>query len=76
MLDPAQRESTLKRKSTDATSAIARKTYKFLNKSHHTLLILRRVKYNTCSLGSGPTERGTLSGVPQCDVKERLELRH
>lgn len=42
MLDPEQRESTKKINTTDATSAIARESYRFLNKSHRTLLMLRR----------------------------------
>jgi hypothetical protein len=42
MLNPEQKESTLEMKSTDATPAIARKAYPYLNKSHRTLLMLRR----------------------------------
>ena len=65
------------RKTTDATSAIARKPYKFLTKSHRTLLMLRRVKYDTCSLDSkfGENQK-PLSGVTPIDNKDRLELRH
>ena len=46
-LDPTEKDSTLIRNNTDATSAIARKPYQFLNKAHKTLLMLRRVKYDT-----------------------------
>lgn len=71
MLDRAQKESTLLRKTTDATSAIARKPYKFLTKSHRTLLMLRRVKYDTCSL-----DQKSFSGATPTDSKNHLELRH
>lgn len=42
ILDPAQYNSTLKMTNTDATPAIHRENYPFLNKSHRTLLMLRR----------------------------------
>lgn len=42
MLDRTQIESTKLMKNTDATSAIHRESYPFLNKSHRTLLMLRR----------------------------------
>lgn len=47
ILDPTQEASTKQMNNTDATPAIHREKYPFLNKSHRTLLMLRR------NLGSG-----------------------
>ena len=44
MLNPKEKESTKKMCNTDATSALAREPYKFINKSHRTLLMMRRTK--------------------------------
>lgn len=42
MLNPAQKETTKLMGNTDATPAISREPYPYLNKSHRTLLMLRR----------------------------------
>lgn len=78
MLDPAERDSVVAYNNTDATPAIARKGYQFLNRSHRTLLMLRRVRYNTMPSQTSKLERpkSYLSGVPPSDNKDRLELRH
>ena len=78
LLDPAEKESTAAMRNTDATPAIARQPYKFLNKSHKTLLMLRRVKYDSLSDFGSELKKpsGKLSGVPPSDNKEKLELRH
>ena len=46
MLDPKEKDSVEKLKNTDATPAIARRPYKFINKAKKTLLMLRRVRHN------------------------------
>ena len=80
MLDPKEKDSVEKLKNTDATPAIARRPYKFINKAKKTLLMLRRVRHNSvsnydCSL-SRPAEGKYLSGVPSSDSGPKLELRH
>ena len=48
-LDQKVKQSVIGYNNTDATPAIARKKYDFLNKSHKTLLMLRRLKFDTCT---------------------------
>lgn len=77
-LDQNEFESVQRYNNTDATPAIARKPYDFLKRSHRTLLLLRRVRYNLtkdfdCELSKIVK---SLSGVPPADNKDRLELRH
>ena len=73
-LDKKEQRSTVLRNNTDATPAIARKKYDFLNKSHKTLLMLRRTKYDTCTTKK-PSEDSYLSYAPPKQMN-RLELRH
>lgn len=63
MLDKKEQRSTVLRNNTDATPAIARKKYDFLNKSHKTLLMLRRTKYDTCT-AKKPSDDSYLSYAP------------
>lgn len=74
MLDKKEQRSTVLRNTTDATPAIARKNYDFLNKSHKTLLMLRRTKYDTCT-NKKSQDDAYLRYEPPKQVN-KLELRH
>lgn len=77
-LDPNECESVKAYNNTDATPAIARQNYQFFNRSHRTLLMLRRVRYDCCESWGSELKRpvNRLNGVPPSDNRDKLELRH
>jgi len=76
MLDSSKKDAVNEYKNTDATPAIMRDDYKYLCKSHKTLLMLRRTSFNTTPGFNIKENEAARMGKAPSEKPTQLELRH